>query len=383
MRRSMKPRVSIFGKFILLSVILFIVLGFFLSSLVAPALTDFILEQQELNAVVFANRTAADHLLSQDFIRPAQGVSRERFERFVSSLQVPGLFRIKIWNPEGVIVYSDKEELIGKKFPLNEGLRSAFDLKARAEIVTFGPDDPRYVYEASFKEALEVYAPVTFGASANVVGVIETYARVGFLRMQINELESLFAMRVIISLILIFMALSLIVWRASNTVEHQKIELEKALGVAEETTKSLLEARKFPENIIRSMGDSLIVITPEAKVKEVNQATLDLLGYQRKELMGQPIEKVFGRAAVVAAAEKIIFRGVGLEKLIKEGAIKDKEMTYKTKKGEEIPVVISGSVMKDEKGAMIGIVVVAKDMREVQRLQREKFEVILCWIQKI
>jgi len=241
-------RLSVFGQFTLLGIIVFFILGLFLSTLVAPVLAEFIVRQQELNAVVFANRTATEHLLPEDFSAPARGESRVRFEEFVRNLQVPGLFRIKIWNPEGIIVYSDKEELIGKQFPLSEGVRQALNLEAKAELVTFDPDDPYHIYEAPFKEALEVYAPVTFGASLEVVGIIETYARIGFLNQQINELKNLFALRIVLSLVLMFAVLSFIVWRASRTVDRQRTELRKyATGLehmVDERTHELKETSK-------------------------------------------------------------------------------------------------------------------------------------------
>jgi nitrogen fixation/metabolism regulation signal transduction histidine kinase len=59
-------------------------------------------------------------------------------------------------------------------------------------------------------------------------------------------------------------------------------------------TESLVESRKLPENILRSMKDSLFVVNTEGNISEVNQAALDMLGYNKEELMGKPISKVFG-----------------------------------------------------------------------------------------
>ena len=37
------------------------------------------------------------------------------------------------------------------------------------------------------------------------------------------------------------------------------------------------------------MNDTLIVISPEGIIEQVNNATLALLGYEEKELLGAPI----------------------------------------------------------------------------------------------
>lgn len=225
---------------------MFFIIGIFLSSLVRPTLVHFVLRQQELTTVVFANRLAAEHLFAEDFKKPADENSRVRFEAFVDGLQIPGLFRVKFWNPDGVIVYSDEPRLIGQKFSLTEGLQGALDLKSVAEIEKFKEGDPHHEYETSFVEGLEIYAPITFGASPKIIGIFEAYARTGFLNEQINELRNLFIGRIIISLTLMFLALSFIVWRASRTVARQGVKLQAyATGLermVEDRTKKLKEA---------------------------------------------------------------------------------------------------------------------------------------------
>lgn len=153
------------------------------------------------------------------------------------------------------------------------------------------------------------------------------------------------------------------------------IDSKDEIGILAENfnkmTDSLIEARTFPENIIRSMGDSLIVLSPDAKITKVNQATLDLLGYKGEELMGVQAEKVIGVEAAQA-----IFMGAGLKKLLEKGFIKDVEIPLKSKNGEDIPVSISGSIIKNEAGDITGIVVVSKDMRIFKEVEKAKSEFI-------
>ncbi len=136
-------------------------------------------------------------------------------------------------------------------------------------------------------------------------------------------------------------------------------------------TDSLVEARIFPEKIIHSMGDSLIVLSPDARITKINQATLDLLGYDTKELIGTQAEKVIG-----SEAAKAIFMGSGLKKLLENGYIKDIEISFKSKDGKDIPVSISISVIKNENEDIASIVVVSKDMRIFKEVEKAKSEFI-------
>lgn len=122
------------------------------------------------------------------------------------------------------------------------------------------------------------------------------------------------------------------------------------------------------DDIISTMADSLILVSPDAKILTVNQYTLDLLKYKKNELVGKPIATIFAEAEEVSP-----FKETRMKKLMEEGYIRDYNMTYKTKSGEKIPISFSGSVMRDKGKNLIGIVGIARDMREIKRLmQKEK-----------
>ena len=65
---------------------------------------------------------------------------------------------------------------------------------------------------------------------------------------------------------------------------------------------------------------------------------------------------MIGKTIAVIISEEKVFRGSGVEKLIKNGFVQVVEKTYLTKDGRRIPVLFSGSVMRDEKGDIQGIV---------------------------
>ncbi|MCJ7790463.1 MAG: PAS domain S-box protein [Candidatus Atribacteria bacterium] len=109
------------------------------------------------------------------------------------------------------------------------------------------------------------------------------------------------------------------------------------------------------ENIISTMADSLILLDREGNIINVNKATLYLSGYRKSELEGKSVEIFF--------AEKD-FKSTLLDKAIKREIIRNYEFSFKTKTGDNIPVIFSSSAMMDEAGAMAGIVCIVKDITE-------------------
>ncbi|MCW8331378.1 EAL domain-containing protein [Photobacterium sp. SDRW27] len=140
-------------------------------------------------------------------------------------------------------------------------------------------------------------------------------------------------------------------------------ELASSFNKMTETLQKTTVSRDYVDNILKTMPGSLIVINPDAVIVSVNQASLDLLGYEEKELIGQPSAIVFD--------EESFFQEMGIDGLIRKGSIANVEKTYLCKDGTRIPVLFSGSVMSDGEGKVQNIICVATDIRE-RRAHEEK-----------
>lgn len=134
----------------------------------------------------------------------------------------------------------------------------------------------------------------------------------------------------------------------------------KMTGDLKKSRDGLMESKNYIDSIIANMVDTLIVVDPEGIIKTVNKTVLDLLGYREEELIGYPVDKIF--------VETDIFKGSGLKKFIADGFVRDFEMVYLTKSGEKIPVSFSASLMRGSDGKIVGVVGVARDMRQIKNL---------------
>jgi len=134
--------------------------------------------------------------------------------------------------------------------------------------------------------------------------------------------------------------------------------------------KHLLDSKSYLDNIIVSMVDMLMVVTPDAIIKTVNQSLLETLGYKEDELIGLPVSTILANEK----DEEIIYNDEVLQQLMKRDSSKDIELMYLSKTGFEIPVLISGSVMKNKNGKIDGIVCVAHDITIRKEIEEERLK---------
>ncbi|HHT9118687.1 MAG TPA: ammonium transporter, partial [Candidatus Hypogeohydataceae bacterium YC38] len=131
-----------------------------------------------------------------------------------------------------------------------------------------------------------------------------------------------------------------------------------------ERTSELLRTKNYTQSIIDSLQDFLVVTDPQGKILTLNPAAEGLLGYKKQELVNKPLNTLI-------AEKESVFQQARLQRLLREGFLKDYNINYLTKDGREIPVNFNGAVMRDEKGEVTGVVTIARDMRETMGLIAE------------
>ncbi|OGW28250.1 MAG: hypothetical protein A2X56_08790 [Nitrospirae bacterium GWC2_57_13] len=147
--------------------------------------------------------------------------------------------------------------------------------------------------------------------------------------------------------------------RASGEVRRLVDSFNRMAADLQHTTVS----KEHVDNIINSMIDTLIVISPEGKILQANAAACALLGYKEEELLGQGMELIFKEAAPQG-------RGA-MDELIATGSVGSGEQIYIAKDGRAIPVLFSGATMRDGDNAIQGLVCVAQDITDRKHAEEQ------------
>lgn len=127
----------------------------------------------------------------------------------------------------------------------------------------------------------------------------------------------------------------------------------------------LITAKEYTDNIIGSIIDTLIVISPDSHIQMANHSACTLLGYTEKELVDQSITYIF-------AQEDQTVCDTSLMGHVREKAIKEIDVSYRAKDGAVIPMLLSGVALWHTDGSLQAVVLAAKDMRESKLLKALK-----------
>lgn len=154
--------------------------------------------------------------------------------------------------------------------------------------------------------------------------------------------------------------------QAEEKIQLLQQEIEEKSHLLAVANQQVEKTRDDFENVINSMLSSLVVADARGMIQSANETTLDMLGYERAELLGQPL-------TVLGAPDNSIDLGAVADLT---NAAPRNEAKYRTKTGDSIPVLFSSSGLYAD-NQLTGVVCVALDLStykllESQLLQSEK-----------
>jgi signal transduction histidine kinase len=135
----------------------------------------------------------------------------------------------KIWSPEGRIIYSPNKDLMGHYFENDKQFLTALSGQVSSEISNL--DQPEHEYERqTWSQLIETYAPVMSDNDGKIIAVSEFYQLPDNLESQIKSAQLQSWLVVGIATFIMYILLTGIFGRASNTIINQQAQLnEKVL----------------------------------------------------------------------------------------------------------------------------------------------------------
>ena len=155
---------------------------------------------------------------------------------------------------------------------------------------------------------------------------------------------------------------------ADKELEYQNKEKEKREIVNKELeafSYSAKLASQYSLSLIEASRDPLITISIEGKITDMNQATAKITGLTREKLTGTDFFDYFTEPQKAREVYQEVFA---------KSSVADYPLTIKHKSGKLTDVLFNGSVYKDDKGMVLGVVIVARDVTEQKKIATELTE---------
>jgi len=146
-----------------------------------------------------------------------------------------------------------------------------------------------------------------------------------------------------------------------------------AVSLPNTSTISVLETNKtedsqYARSLIEASLDPLVTISAEGKITDMNEATVNITGVTREFLTGTDFFDYF---TVPHKAREVY------QEVFAKGSVADSPLTLRHIDGKLTDVLFNGSIYKDDRGTVQGVVIVARDVTQQKRIATELTEAIV------
>lgn len=122
------------------------------------------------------------------------------------------------------------------------------------------------------------------------------------------------------------------------------------------------QASQYARSLIEASLDPLVTISPEGKIMDVNEATVNVTGIPKEQLIGTDFFIYFTEPDKARA---------GYEEVFLKGFVKDYPLAFiRQADGKITNVLYNASVYKDDKGHVLGVCAAARDITEQKQVSQ-------------
>jgi len=151
----------------------------------------------------------------------------------------------------------------------------------------------------------------------------------------------------------------------AESFNRMVVSLEQGQARLQQSSQELRETKETLENIVQGSVDAIVATDPKGRITFANRSMQEMLfgkAGQEEKLLGVPMAQLYSGG--LAEARKI------MAVLRERGRLQNYETTL-VQNGRIIPILTSASLLKNERGVVIGTLGVLKDLTEKKKLEED------------
>ena len=232
-------------------------------------------------------RGYVDRAVTHDAMADPGGPEGAAVDAELTRLVAAGkILRIKIWSPDGTVLFSDLPALRGRQFDREADLEEALDGATETEF-TDGTDAENVFERPLADRLLSIYLPIRQPGTDAIVGAYEIYENAGPIEADIartrQDVLLIVGAMAAILLALLFLAFS----GASRRLTIQNRRLREQAVTELVLTADLRRSQERFRSLVQNSADVNMVLGADATVEYESPAVERVLGYQVEEREGR------------------------------------------------------------------------------------------------
>jgi len=172
--------------------------------------------------------------------------------------------RVKLWSPQGMVLYSDERRLIGQSFTLDDEARTALTAP-RTEAGITDLQRPENALESAPGKLLEVYRPVWTPSGEPLL--FEAYFRYDMVSQRSDELWRGFSGVMLSSLVAVLVLLAPLLWlfyhRARSVQLQRELLMRRALDASTEERRRI--AATLHDGVVQQLAGAAFLVGGEVE----------------------------------------------------------------------------------------------------------------------
>jgi two-component system sensor histidine kinase HydH len=195
--------------------------------IVSNYLINEMLEREWTATAELVRADIKEYLTTEDFTTKDRKSVGPKFDTLLKHVSLmPEIVRFKVYNPKGVVIWSDDKRLVGKSFPDNRELQEALQGKIIADVSSLTKQENIFE-QGSSAGAVEVYFPIYSDDGKELLGVFETYKRADGIYRNIRKARMVVLVGALGGGLLLYLSLFAIVRQAAKKIDEQQENLLK------------------------------------------------------------------------------------------------------------------------------------------------------------
>jgi PAS domain S-box-containing protein len=126
--------------------------------------------------------------------------------------------------------------------------------------------------------------------------------------------------------------------------------------------EQLTDQQNYNRSLIEASVDALMTVDPDGIITDVNEQTVQLTRYNRRQLIGSKFKDYFTDSELA---------WMGIQRAFMDGIVKNYELVVRSKVGRKIPVSLNAGVFRDANGEIVGTLAAAREIIQQKEIEGE------------